>query len=94
MNDEKKNLWLQLGLASSVGFAMVIAIFGSLLLGTYLDRKLGTGHTLTVVFLVIGVSAGFRNIYTLIKKSFPDNDYPEKYLKNEPHRKRPVPKKT
>ncbi len=95
MNDEEnKNFLLQLGLASSVGFAMVIAIFGSLLLGSYLDRKFNTGYKLTLTFLIIGVSAGLRNIYTLIKRSFPDNIEPERYVNNEPHKKRSVPKKT
>jgi len=93
MKQDPKSLWIQLGLASSVGFAMVIAIFGSLLLGSYLDRKFGTGSKLTLLFLIIGVSAGFRNIYSIIKKNFPDDENPERSLKNEPHRKRPSPKK-
>ena len=41
MSDDKRKLWIQVGYASSVGFAMIIAIFGSLILGTYLDRKFG-----------------------------------------------------
>ena len=93
MNRDPKSYWIQVGVASSVGFAMVLAIFGSLIFGTYLDRKFGTGYKLTLLFLVIGVSAGFRNIYTLIKKNFPDDDHAERNLKNEPHRKRPPPKK-
>ncbi len=69
--------------------------FGSLILGTYLDRKFGTGHKLSLLFLLIGIAAGFRNIYLLIKKNFPDDDDgPKKNIKDEPHRKRPFPKKT
>lgn len=95
MSDDKRKLWIQVGYASSVGFAMIIAIFGSLILGTYLDRKFGTGHKLSLLFLLIGIAAGFRNIYLLIKKNFPDDDDgPKKNIKDEPHRKRPFPKKT
>jgi len=93
MQKDTKNLWIQMGYASSVGFGMVIAIFGSLLLGSYLDRKFGTGNKLTLLLLLIGVIAGFRNIYALIKKNFPDEGYPERSVKSEPHRKRPPQKK-
>ena len=96
MDKDRKNLMIQLAYASSVGFAMVLAIFGSLLLGAWLDRKFGTGHKLALLFLIIGIVAGLRNIYILIKKNFPDDggDEPKRNLKNEPHRKRPPPKKT
>ncbi|NLA41047.1 MAG: AtpZ/AtpI family protein [Smithella sp.] len=80
--------------ASSIGIAMVLAIFGCLLLGSYLDRKFDSGYAFTVVFLVIGISAGFRNIYVLIKRNFTDEDIIIKRLKSEPHRQRPAPKKT
>ena len=39
---DKKSL-LQMGYASSIGIAMVLAIFGSLYFGIWLDKKLGTG---------------------------------------------------
>ncbi len=85
---------IQLAYASSVGFAMVLAIFGSLFVGSWLDRKFGTGNKLTVLFLVIGVAAGLRNIYVLIKRNFPnEGDEIKRCIKNEPHRKRPPAKK-
>ncbi len=93
MNKDAKSFWVQMAYASSVGFAMVLAIFGSLLIGAYLDRKLGTGYKLTLVFVLIGIAVGFRNIYVLIKRNFPDDETPERNIKNEPHRKRPPAKK-
>lgn len=83
-----------MGYASSVGFAMVLAVFGSLIIGTYLDDKFGTGHLLTLLLMLIGIVVGFRNIYILIKKNFPNDGQLERNIKNEPHRKRPPPKKT
>lgn len=88
-----KRILVQFAYASSIGIALVIAIFGSLYLGFYLDRRLGTGPILTLLFLAIGIAAGFRNIYTLARKYFADEESVIKCIKREPHRKRPAPKK-
>ena len=94
MDKDYKNFMIQLTYASSVGFAMVLAIFGSLLIGTWLDRKLGTGHKFALLFLVIGIIVGLRNIYVIIKRNFPDEgEEIQRRIKSEPHRKRPPPKK-
>ncbi len=70
----KKKVMFQMGYASSLGIAMVIAIFGCLMIGLYLDRKLGTDNIFTPLFLLIGVAAGFRNFYLFIKSTFPDKE--------------------
>ena len=93
MDKETKQYAVQMAFASSIGIAMVLAIFGCLLLGSYLDRKFDSGNVFTVIFLIIGISAGFRNIYVLIKKNFKDEEQIIKSLKSEPHRQRPAPKK-
>ncbi len=59
----KKAAWL-----SSLGIAMVVATFMGLYIGVYLDDKFSTKPWLTIIFLILGIMAGFRNIYTLIKK--------------------------
>ena len=92
MDKAKKKLYIQLSYASSVGIAMVLAIFGCLFLGAYLDREFGTGHKLTIIFLLIGIIAGFRNLFWIAKKYFPDEKPVITCLKSEPHRKRPPPK--
>jgi ATP synthase protein I len=94
MDSETKKLSIQMAFASSIGIAMVLAIFGCLLLGNYLDRKFDSGHAFTVVFLLIGIAAGFHNIYNLIQRNFQDAESIIKSLKSEPHRQRPAPKKT
>ncbi len=80
--------------ASSIGIAMVLAIFGCLFLGSWLDGKLGTKPFFTLLLLLIGIVAGFRNMYVLIKKNFKDEQPIITCVKSEPHRKRPSPKKT
>ena len=59
----KKVTWL-----SSLGISMVVATFVGLYIGVYLDRVFSTDPWFTIIFLIIGIVAGFRNIYTLIKK--------------------------
>jgi ATP synthase protein I len=93
MDPEMRKYAMQMAFASTIGIAMVLAVFGCLLLGVYLDRKFDSGHVFTVIFLLIGISAGFRNIYVLIKNNFTDEEQIIKSLKSEPHRQRPAPKK-
>jgi ATP synthase protein I len=91
MDKDTKKTAIQMAYASSIGIAMVILIFGGLYFGVYLDRKFETGYIFTVLLLLAGIIAGFRNIYVLIKK-IPDEEPLIKYLKSEPHRKRPPAK--
>ena len=93
MDNETRKYAMQMAFASTIGIAMVLAIFGCLLLGVYLDKKFDSGHVFSVIFLFIGIAAGFRNIYVLIKKNFTDEEQIIKSLKSEPHRQRPAPKK-
>jgi len=93
MDKDTKRAAIQLAYASSIGIALVLFIFGSVYLGFKLDEQFGTGYKLTILLLIIGIIAGFWNIYTLIKKFSWDEKPVIKYLKSEPHRKRPPPKK-
>ena len=93
MDNETRKYAMQMAFASTIGIAMVIGIIGCLLLGVYLDRKFDSGHVFSVIFLFIGIAAGFRNIYVLIKNNFTDEEQIIKSLKSEPHRQRPAPKK-
>ena len=93
MDKETKRTVIQMASVSSIGIALVLAIFGCFFLGRWLDQKLGTEPYLTLLFLLIGIAAGFRNIYVLIKR-YIRNDKPiTTGAKSEPQRKRPPPKK-
>jgi ATP synthase protein I len=93
MDQDIKKSAMQMAFASSIGIAMVLAIFGCLILGVYLDKKFDSGNVFTIIFLFIGIAAGFRNLYVLIKKNFNDEEQIIKSIKSEPHRQRPAPKK-
>ena len=93
MDQETRKYAMQMAFASSIGIAMILAVFGCLLIGIYLDRKFDSGHVFSVIFLFIGLAAGFRNIYVLVEKNFQDEEQIIKSLKSEPHRQRPPAKK-
>jgi len=65
--DTKKALRL-VGLASTLGLTIVIATFIGLALGLWLDRVFNTSPWLTVIFLILGIIAGFRNFYRFMTK--------------------------
>jgi len=91
MDNEDRKAYVQMAYASSVGFAFVLLIFGGLFVGSWLDKKMGTSFFFTVLFFIIGVFGGFRNLYVLISKSIQDDKTIIKSVKSEPHRKRPAP---
>jgi len=53
----------QLVAASTIGFQVAFAVFIGLAIGVWLDSRFGTFPWLTLVFLVVGVAAGFLNYY-------------------------------
>lgn len=57
-----------LALASSMGFSVALAIVIGLAIGYYLDGYFGTRPWLTLIFLILGIVAGFRNIIILLRR--------------------------
>jgi ATP synthase protein I len=67
--DREKKRWIgDLTFYSTVGLSMALAIFIGLAVGIYLDRYFNSGPWLTLLFLVLGIMAGYRNIGLAIKK--------------------------
>jgi ATP synthase protein I len=73
VDKETKQTAIQMARVSSIGIAMVIAIFGCFYLGRWLDQQLETEPFLTLLFLLIGIAAGFRNMYLLVKRYVKDD---------------------
>lgn len=59
----------ELAYYSSIGLSIALSIFIGLAVGVYLDRRYDTSPWLTLIFLGLGIAAGFRNIGLAIKKS-------------------------
>ncbi|MGE5257752.1 MAG: AtpZ/AtpI family protein [Hyphomicrobiales bacterium] len=69
MKRETRRAWRELAYFSSIGFSVALSIFIGLGVGVYLDRRFETSPWCTLVFLVLGIAAAFRNIGLAIKKS-------------------------
>ncbi len=54
--------------ASSIGFALVLSIFIGFFIGYFLDQFFGTNYIFKIIGFILGVIAGFRNVYLLGKK--------------------------
>jgi len=53
---------------SSIGLQVALSIFIGLAVGIYLDRRYDTTPWLTLIFLVLGIAAGYRNIGHALRK--------------------------
>ena len=55
--------------ASSIGISVVAAILIGTAMGVYLDKVFKTKPYLTLLFMVLGIIAGFKNIFYFLKKT-------------------------
>ncbi|MGA1861817.1 AtpZ/AtpI family protein [Deferribacter thermophilus] len=55
--------------ASSIGISVVAAILIGTAMGLYLDKVFNTKPYLTIVFMILGIVAGFKNILYFIKRT-------------------------
>ncbi|QTA84083.1 AtpZ/AtpI family protein [Desulfonema magnum] len=69
MNKEKIHYLKDLAYYSSIGFQVSLSIVIGLGIGVWLDKKFSTTPWFTLIFLILGIAAGFRNIGLAIKKS-------------------------
>ena len=68
-NKERNQVMKMLYLITQIGFTMVVTIFISMGIAYLINRK-----DFMVWFIVIGVLAGFRSVYILIRKFLNDSD--------------------
>jgi len=59
-------------MVSSMGISMVLALVIGIAIGYYLDRWFETSPVFFLIFMVLGIVAGFRNIYILMKRAEKD----------------------
>jgi ATP synthase protein I len=69
MKREARRAYKDLAYFSSLGLSVAFAIFIGLGIGVWLDRKFDTSSWFTLIFLVLGIIAGFRNIARVIKRA-------------------------
>ncbi|MFW6297797.1 MAG: AtpZ/AtpI family protein [Desulfosalsimonas sp.] len=69
MKKETRQIFKDLGYYSHLGFSIALAIFIGLFIGLWIDKVLGTGPVFMFIFLILGIAAGFNNIYRAVKRS-------------------------
>jgi ATP synthase protein I len=69
MQKETKKLFRELWFYSSLSFSIALSIVIGLGIGYWLDMKFETTPWLTLIFLGLGVIAGFRNIYMALQRA-------------------------
>ena len=65
---------------------MVAATLIGLAMGYYLDRWLGTSPWLTLIFLLVGIVSGFRNIFILTARELRRQQQNEQEQDEDEHR--------
>jgi ATP synthase protein I len=68
MEEKDRKLFRVLGALSTVGITLVVSTVIGYFIGHYLDGRFGTTPWLTVVFLLFGIAAGFKNLYDQTRK--------------------------
>ncbi len=54
--------------ASAIGMTLVLSILIGFFIGYFLDNVFGTGSLLKMIGLILGIIAGFRQVYLMGKK--------------------------
>lgn len=57
-----------MGLAYLMGVHLVSGVIVGLVMGYYLDKYFGTKPWLTLLFLIFGIIAGYRNMFREMKR--------------------------
>lgn len=71
---QNKNFWRQLLNASTIPLNLVAATFVGLAIGYGLDSLFGTSPYLTIVFLIFGIIAGFRELFRFARRQEDGDD--------------------
>lgn len=69
MKKESRKSWRELAFYSSIGLSVALSIFIGLGIGLYIDKRYDTAPWFMLIFLGLGIAAGYRNIGLAIKKS-------------------------
>jgi ATP synthase protein I len=67
MQEDGKKLYRRVVRYSAIGLEMGLCVAIGVAIGYYLDRYFHTGPWLTLIFLILGVAAGFRSLFSLMQ---------------------------
>lgn len=73
--DGAKRLVSLMGRYGTIGLQMGLSVAIGLVIGVALDRYLGTAPWMALIFLILGVIAGFVALFRLAKEIQKDQDF-------------------
>lgn len=65
---ERMGVARALAMISQIGITMIVCIGAGVWFGGWLDGKLGTHGICLIVCILVGVAAGFMNVYKMLMK--------------------------
>jgi len=63
---KERGIFYYLGLVTRLGLVMIFWILAGLFIGLFLDRRFGGGGLWMILFVLLGIAAGFYSAYRLI----------------------------
>ena len=61
-----RTIFYYLGLVTQVGLTIIFTLIVSIFIGRYLDQKFNLNGIFTILFIFIGIAAGFYSVYKQI----------------------------
>ena len=68
-SDNKKELFDALLTYVTLGIEMGLSLVIGLGIGYYLDRRFGTSPVFLIIFMIFGLAAGMKRLYTLWRRA-------------------------
>lgn len=68
MKNGNYKIYENLVFVSQVGLMMALPIVICVIIGNYIDEKLGTGSIFLLVFIALGVASSFLNLYKIMMR--------------------------
>ena len=68
MNQENRDIFRSLAMVSSMGISVALAIGIGAWFGLTLDAWLNTKPCFFYIFLLLGIAAGFKNIFVIARR--------------------------
>lgn len=77
MKHGKNQFLSSMSVVSSMGVSVALAIAIGVWLGLTFDKWFNTKPWFFYIFMMIGIAAGFKNIYVIARKELDKNDQPD-----------------
>ncbi len=74
MDQEKRDIFRNLAMVSSMGISVALAIGIGAWFGLTLDEWFKTKPWFFYIFLLLGIAAGFKNIYIIARREIQKDD--------------------